>query len=61
VTFLAPVFAVVYGVVFLGERVTPWMLGCAAIILFGTMLSTGVLRLPRRRNGETTTVPRNTS
>jgi len=61
VTFLAPVFAVVYGVVFLGERVTPWMLGCAAIILCGTMLSTGVLRMPGRRNGETTAVPRNTS
>lgn len=48
VTFLAPVFAVVYGVVFLGESVTPWMLGCAAIILCGTMLSTGLLTLPGR-------------
>lgn len=52
VTFLAPVFAVVYGAVFLGEAVTPWMLGCGAIIVCGTMLSTGLVgaragRLPK--------------
>lgn len=44
VTFLAPVFAVVYGIVFLGETVTPWMMGCAPIIVLGTLLSTGLLR-----------------
>src|SRR5690606_8761196 len=27
VTFITPVFAVLYGTVFLGERVTPWMIG----------------------------------
>jgi drug/metabolite transporter (DMT)-like permease len=48
VTFLIPVFAVVYGVLLLGERVTPWMLLCGAVILAGTALSMGVLRWPRR-------------
>lgn len=44
VTFLIPVFAVFYGIVFLGESVTGWMLLCAAIILFGTVLSLGFLK-----------------
>jgi drug/metabolite transporter (DMT)-like permease len=44
VTFLIPVFAVVYGVIFLGEAVTAWMLICGAIILFGTSLSMGLLK-----------------
>ncbi len=44
VTFVVPVFAVLYGVLFLGESVTPWMLGCALVILVGTGLSTGLLR-----------------
>ena len=43
VTFLAPVFALLYGRIFLGELVTPWMLGCAAIIVSGTMLATGLV------------------
>lgn len=45
VTFLIPVFAVLYGVVFLGESVTAWMLLCGAVILLGTALSMGLLRL----------------
>lgn len=49
VTFLVPVFAVLYGVTFLGETVTPWMLGCAAVIVCGTALSTGLLKPGRRR------------
>jgi drug/metabolite transporter (DMT)-like permease len=44
VTFLIPVFAVFYGVVFLGESVTAWMLVCGAIILLGTALSMGLLK-----------------
>ncbi|WP_404299274.1 DMT family transporter [Alicycliphilus denitrificans] len=48
VTFLAPVFAVFYGVVFLNESVTPWMLGCGAVIVCGTMLSTGLVKGWRR-------------
>lgn len=48
VTFLIPVFAVVWGGLFLGERVDLTMaLGCA-VILLGTSLVTGVLKLPSR-------------
>lgn len=49
VTFLAPVFAVFYGVVFLSETVTLWMLGCALVIILGTLLSTGLLGARRFR------------
>jgi len=45
VTFLIPVFAVLYGVVFLGESVTAWMLICGTVILLGTALSMGLLKL----------------
>lgn len=45
VTFLIPVFAVFYGVVFLGESVTVWMLICGTVILLGTALSMGLLKL----------------
>lgn len=47
VTFVVPVFAVFYGVLFLGESVTPWMVGCAGVIVGGTALATGLLRLGR--------------
>lgn len=43
VTFLIPVFAVFYGVLFLREAVTPWMLLCAAVIVCGTALATGLV------------------
>jgi drug/metabolite transporter (DMT)-like permease len=46
VTFLVPVFGVLYGTLLLGEALTPAMLGCGAIILCGTALATGVVRLP---------------
>jgi drug/metabolite transporter (DMT)-like permease len=45
VTYLVPVFAVLYGLLFLGETVTPWMLICAAVIIVGTAMSTGLLKL----------------
>jgi drug/metabolite transporter (DMT)-like permease len=48
VTFLVPVFAIAYGVVFLGESVTTWMLLCGAVILLGTSLSSGLVKLPGR-------------
>lgn len=48
VTFAIPVFAVAYGVVLLGETVTLWMLGCAAVIVLGTALSSGLLTWSRR-------------
>jgi drug/metabolite transporter (DMT)-like permease len=44
VTFLVPVFALVYGVWFLGESITSWTLLCGAVIVVGTALSTGLLR-----------------
>lgn len=48
VTFVVPVFAMTYGVLFLGERVTGWMLLCGAVIVCGTALSTGLLKLAVR-------------
>lgn len=48
VTFLVPVFAIAYGVLFLGESVTAWMLLCGAVILLGTALSSGLVKLPGR-------------
>jgi len=47
VTFLIPVFAVIYGVIFLGESVTTWMLLCGAIILSGTALSIDIFKWRR--------------
>ena len=49
VTFLVPVFALLYGVVFLSESITGWTLVCGAVILLGTALSTGLLRWPVRK------------
>lgn len=45
VTFLIPAFAVVWGLVFLGEPIEQQQIVSGAIILFGTALSTGILRL----------------
>ena len=42
---MVPVFAVVYGVILLGETVTPWMVFCGAIIVCGTALSANLIRL----------------
>ena len=47
VTFLVPVFAVLYGALFLGEAVTPYMLVCGGVVVCGTALATGMLRLGR--------------
>lgn len=47
VTFLAPVFALFYGAVLLGEQITPWMVGCGVVIVLGTALSTGLLKARR--------------
>jgi drug/metabolite transporter (DMT)-like permease len=49
VTFALPVFAILYGALFLGERVTPWMLMWGAVVLLGTSLSTGLLKIPTLR------------
>jgi drug/metabolite transporter (DMT)-like permease len=48
VTFVVPVFAVLYGVLFLAETVTAWMVLCAGVIVCGTTLATGLLALPAR-------------
>jgi drug/metabolite transporter (DMT)-like permease len=43
VTYAIPVFAILYGVLLLGESVTLWMGLCGAVIMVGTALSTGVI------------------
>jgi drug/metabolite transporter (DMT)-like permease len=45
VTFLIPVFAVLYGAIVLGEAITLWMLLCGAVIVLGTALATGMLKI----------------
>lgn len=45
VTFLVPVFALGYGALFLSETITPWMVGCGLVIICGTALSTGLVRV----------------
>ncbi|MBB6563795.1 drug/metabolite transporter (DMT)-like permease [Acidovorax soli] len=52
VTFLLPVFATFYGVAFLDERITQWMLVCAAVIVCGVGLSTGFIA-PKSRAAKT--------
>lgn len=47
VTYLTPVFANFFGVVFLDEIVTPWMLGCGLVIVLGTALASGLFTLKR--------------
>lgn len=52
VSFLIPVFGVVWGAAFLHEEFTREMaLGCA-VVLLGTALTTGLLRMPRRNAAE---------
>lgn len=46
VTFLIPVFGVLYGTVLLSEQITTAMVVWGAVIVLGTALSTGVLRWP---------------
>jgi drug/metabolite transporter (DMT)-like permease len=47
VTFLVPVFALMYGALFLDETITPWMVFCGLVIMCGTALSTGMVRWAR--------------
>jgi drug/metabolite transporter (DMT)-like permease len=44
VTYLIPVFANLFGVLFLDEVVTHWMMGCAVVIVAGTALASGLVR-----------------
>ena len=50
VTFLIPIFGMIWGAVFLGEPITSVMIAGCAIVLFGTALASGKLgwRLSRR-------------
>ncbi|MFC5474862.1 DMT family transporter [Paraherbaspirillum soli] len=43
VTFLIPIFGMIWGAIFLKEEVTPTMLAGCLIVLFGTALATGKL------------------
>ncbi len=47
VTYLIPGFAVLWGAMFLGEVLTLNMIVGCVVILLGTALATGMLRLPR--------------
>lgn len=56
VTFVIPIFGILWGVLFLREHVSPAMLEGCAIVLVGTALATGVIkRIPGfgRRVGQT--------
>ncbi len=46
VTFLIPLFGILWGALFLDEPVTPALIGSCALILAGTALATGLVRLP---------------
>ncbi|GAA5181306.1 DMT family transporter [Niveibacterium umoris] len=48
VTFLIPLFGVLWGCAFLGEKLSAAMLGAGAVVVLGTALATGVLKLPGR-------------
>lgn len=60
VTYLIPLFGVLWGGLFLGEQVTPVMAAAGFVILAGTALATGWVRLPglRNRGLEEPTLPR---
>ncbi|WP_020558262.1 DMT family transporter [Thiofilum flexile] len=45
VTFLVPLFGIVWGIIFLGEELTWQFVLGALVIIIGTALSTGVLKL----------------
>jgi drug/metabolite transporter (DMT)-like permease len=51
VTLLVPVFGVVWGVIFLGEPITPGRIAGCAIILAGCALILGLVRIPLMRSG----------
>jgi len=52
VTFVIPVFGILWGALFLGERVTAGIVASCVVILAGTVLATGfIARLPGLRGG----------
>jgi drug/metabolite transporter (DMT)-like permease len=44
VTFVIPIFGILWGALFLGESVSPGMLEGCVVILIGTALATGVIK-----------------
>ena len=57
VTYLIPLFAVVYGLWLLDEQLTPGMAAGGLVILWGTALSTGILQPRRRRPAASAETP----
>jgi len=57
VTFLVPAFGMLFGALFLGERVTASMAAGAVIVVAGTAMATGVLRVPRCARRASDAVP----
>ena len=51
VTLLIPVFGILWGVLFLGEPLTPGRIAGAATVLLGCALALGLLRIPFRSAG----------
>lgn len=49
VSYLVPVFALVYGALFLSETITPIKLLGLGLVFLGVMMANGTLRLPDRR------------
>jgi len=52
VTLLIPVFGILWGVLLLGEPVTPGRIAGCAVVLAGCAMALGLLRLPFRRFAE---------
>jgi len=52
VTFLIPVFALIYGALLLGETITLGMVAGGGVILLGVLLATGALRWPAPQRSE---------
>jgi drug/metabolite transporter (DMT)-like permease len=50
VTFLIPIFGMIWGAVFLGEHVTALMIVGCVVILLGAALITGRIKLPQTRS-----------
>jgi len=48
VTFLTPVFGILWGALFLGETVGWYTVACSAIVLLGTALVTGFIGAPKK-------------
>src|SRR5262249_54301372 len=49
VTLLGPIFGMVWGILFLGEPLTPGRVAGCVIILAGCSLILGIVRFPQRR------------